>query len=57
MSDTAWTRTWRQLIVPLLAPTAPRVWHAHTNLWHVVYADDVQAANEQRHRKPRKTTT
>lgn len=57
MSDTGWTRTWRETIVPLLAPTSPRVWHAHTSLWHIVYSDDPQATNDQRHRNPRKTTT
>lgn len=55
--SSSWAIIWRSVIVSLLAPTPPRVWHAHGSLWHVVYADDPQAANEKRHRNPRKTTT
>lgn len=64
MSDSSWARTWRETIVPLLAPVpGSNVWaelvEPGVRGW-VGLAPDADQRNwldENRHRKPRKTTT
>lgn len=57
MSDSSWTVTWRDTIIPLLCPRSTRSWTAtegNRDRVHVVPGKPTD--EDPTHRRPRKTT-